>query len=113
MMSTTETGRAAEDAAAKYLEASGFRILTRNWRTRRCEIDIIAAKGHVLYFIEVKYRSSEQQGDGLTYITNRKLRQMQFAAEYWVARHQWHGDFRLLASNVAGSGRKVSLVEII
>ncbi len=41
-MTTTETGRRAETAAAVYLATHGFAILARNWRTRSCEIDLVA-----------------------------------------------------------------------
>ncbi len=47
-------GQAAEDLAAKRLEAAGWRVIDRNSRTRQGEIDIIAAVGDRLVFVEVK-----------------------------------------------------------
>ncbi len=99
-MTTVETGRRAEAAAAKYVQDRGFRVLQQNWRTRYCEIDIVAAKGQTIYFIEVKYRAGRQQGTGLDYITPQKLRQMAFAAELWVAKHRWRGEYELAAVGV-------------
>ncbi|MCX6639261.1 MAG: YraN family protein [bacterium] len=52
--STKKIGDSGEDAALQYLESQGYRILTRNFRTRSGEIDIIAVKEKVLVFCEVK-----------------------------------------------------------
>jgi putative endonuclease len=48
------TGNKGEDRAAAYLEAHGFSILSRNWRTRTGEIDIIVLSDNTLVFVEVK-----------------------------------------------------------
>ncbi|GAB1483050.1 YraN family protein [Treponema sp.] len=53
-MSTVTLGKAGEDRAVSYLEGEGFRIIQRNFRTRRGEVDIIAQEGDTLVFIEVK-----------------------------------------------------------
>lgn len=100
---TAATGRRAESAAADFLEYKGCEIVERNWRTRWCEIDIVASRETVLYFCEVKYRRNAAQGDGLAYITPSKLRQMSFAAQYWVAVHNWRGEYQLCAIAVAGA----------
>jgi uncharacterized protein (TIGR00252 family) len=95
-------GREAETAAAEYLKKQGFKILAQNWRTRWCEIDIVAQKHKRVYFVEVKYRQTNKQGSGLDYITTRKLKQMQFAAEFWVQDNEWTGDYTLAAIEVSG-----------
>ena len=97
----TATGRQAETAAAAYLTAHDFAIIDRNYRTRRCEIDIVARRGACLYFVEVKYRALAAQGSGLEYVTPRK-QQMRFAAEVWTAAHDWRGEYTLAAIEVSG-----------
>jgi len=47
-------GRLGEDIAKKYLENKGFSIKCLNYRKKYGEIDIIAEKGKILHFIEVK-----------------------------------------------------------
>ena len=79
-------GNKAEDIATSYLEALGFRILDRNWKTRWCEVDIIVQKDGIVSFVEVKYRSSSNQGGGLAAITPSKLKQMTFAAKLWLSK---------------------------
>ncbi len=101
-MTSVSTGRRAEAAAAVYLQADGLTILAQNWRTRWCEIDIVAQKAKTIYFIEVKYRKANWQGTGLEYITPRKLAQMRFAAEFWVQDHSWKGDYSMGAIEVSG-----------
>lgn len=103
-MTNVSTGRQAEEAAAEYLRQHGYEVMEQNWRTRYCEIDIVARKGKTVYFIEVKYRMSSSQGAGLDYITPKKLGQMRFAAEMWVQEHQWTGEYRLGAVEVSGEG---------
>lgn len=99
-MSSTETGRRAEKAAATYLEMRGYNIIERNWRRPRCEIDIIAEKDGAVYFVEVKYRSGLGQGGGLEAITSTKLRQMRYAATSWLAEAKWRGPSQLAAVEI-------------
>ncbi len=101
-------GHDAEKVAARYLEAHDYTILALNWRHTRAEIDIVAqkrprfrAKGPLVFF-EVKYRKTDEQGRGLDYITPKKLEQMRFAAELWVAEHRYEGDYTLGAIEVKG-----------
>jgi len=101
-MSTTDTGRKAERAAANYLEMRGYAIVEMNWRRPRSEVDIIARKDSVIYFVEVKYRKTDAQGSGLDYITDTKLKRMQRGAFYWVDETKYTGEFQLAAIEVAG-----------
>lgn len=101
-MNTTHLGRQAESKVAEYLKQNNFQILEQNWRTRWCEIDLVASKGNIIYFVEVKFRKSSAFGSGLDYITNQKQHQMNFAAEFWVSTNKWSGDYRLAAIEVTG-----------
>lgn len=107
-MTSFSTGRQAEIIAARYLVEKGYKIVEQNWRTRYCEIDIIASKDKAVYFVEVKYRQNNTQGGGLEYITASKLQQMTFASELWVHEHEWDDDYRLAAIEVSGAGFEVT-----
>jgi Holliday junction resolvase-like predicted endonuclease len=109
-MSTTETGRHAEQVAADFLERKDCVVVGRNWRTRMCEIDVIAQRANVIYFCEVKYRATSRQGSGLDYITPKKLQQMRFAAESWVHTHAWRGEYQLCAIEVSGPEFRITNV---
>lgn len=101
-MGNYQTGHYAEQVAAEHLASIGYTIREINWRIPRCEIDIVAENDKKIYFFEVKYRRTLGQGSGFEYITSKKLRQMSFAAEMWVAEHGWGGDYCLSAIEITG-----------
>ena len=109
-MTNYATGHDAEKAAAEYLEEQGYKILELNWRTKYCEIDIVASKDKRIYLVEVKSRKTLFQGSGMDYITRKKLNQMKFAAEMWVSKHKWQGDYQLAAVSI--SAGQIEFVEI-
>ena len=112
-MKTTLQGRQAEAAVAELLDQHGFEILTRNWRRPRCEIDLVAAKDKIVYFVEVKYRATASQGEGFDYITKRKEAQMRFASEIWAQENEFTGDQRLMAADVSGDDcEHIKLLEL-
>lgn len=71
-----ERGRKGEALAAKYLKRKGFRILAANYTNRLGEIDILAADGPVLVFVEVKTRTSEAFGPAKAAVTPAKQRKI-------------------------------------
>jgi len=96
-------GDTAETEAANHLIRHGHEILERNWKTKYCEIDIVSVKSGTLYFTEVKYRKSQQQGGGLAAITKKKLNQMSFAARYYVEAKAVQGvNLRLAVISLTG-----------
>src|SRR5438045_835958 len=101
-MITITIGRQAEVAVANFLKLSGFKILATNWRTKACEIDLVARKQEIIYFIEVKYRANNAQGGGFEYIGPQKLNRLIFAAKIWNQTNSWSGDYRILGSEVTG-----------
>lgn len=107
-MSTTHIGKEAEQIAAEWLQTNGFEVVTMNWRTRWCEIDIIARKAGVIYFVEVRYRKNDSWGDGLDSITPKKYNQMEFAAEFWLSNTHWRGDARIAVIAMSGVPPKIT-----
>ena len=63
-------GRIGEDIAGKYLENKGFSIVGLNYRKRYGEIDIIAQKGKITHFIEVKSVSCENLDQNVSRVTD-------------------------------------------
>ena len=112
-MIATQRGRQAENEVAQRMRKQGYEILSQNWRTPRCEIDVVARKKKIIYFVEVKFRASTTQGDGLEYITNKKLSQMRFAAHIWLQQNKWDGDWRLGAIGVTIDGQQYLFGELV
>lgn len=101
-------GDAGEDAAVEYLIGQRHTIIDRNWRTKFCEIDIISMKDDVIYFNEVKYRRTPQQGGGIAAITPKKLRQMKFAVELYALKNQiTDSQLRMAVAAVTGEPPRV------
>lgn len=74
MLSTKQKGDIWEIIAIKYLQRNDYKILETNYKFGRFwEIDVIANKNNIYYFIEVKYRSSEKYGTAEESITKSKL----------------------------------------
>lgn len=110
---TKQLGDAGETEAARYLENEGFSIRARNWKTVRCEIDIVAEKEGVLYIVEVKHRADNSRGGGMGAITAKKLARMRFAADMYMNRFDFKGDARLAVITTTGTPpRFESLTEI-
>lgn len=67
-----ELGRRGEEAAARYLDRRGYEIVARNWQCAAGEADIVARDGDALVFVEVKTRSSCEQGMPAEAVTRAK-----------------------------------------
>ena len=78
-------GRYGEDRACEHLSKLGYQILERNARTREGELDIVAADGNTLVFVEVKTRSSMHSGHPLQAITPLKMARIRRLAAGWCA----------------------------
>ncbi len=79
-------GGEGEDQAARFLERQGLTLITRNYRTRFGEIDLICAEGEVLVFVEVRLRSSSRYGGAVESITQGKQRRIIAAAGHFLTR---------------------------
>jgi len=72
-------GRDGEDATVRTYESRGYRVVARNWRCALGELDLVAQRGRVLVFCEVKSRTGAAFGGGyeaVTWSKRRKLRQL-------------------------------------
>lgn len=82
-------GRAAEEAAASFLEASGFVVVGRNVRVGRLEIDIVAREGPVIAVVEVRTRSHGAWVRALDSVDWKKQRRVRAAGGVlWRSRFQ-------------------------
>jgi putative endonuclease len=84
-------GREAEDLAAAFLEDLGYRILARNHRLRRGEVDLVCARGDVICFVEVRSRTGVAHGAPEETVDRRKARRVVVAAEDWAMRNDATG----------------------
>ena len=85
-------GARAEQLAAGVLSRDGFRIVEQRFRFRRHDIDLVARRGGLVVFVEVKSRNGKQFGSALEAITARKQRELARVAGAWLQRHGRSGD---------------------
>lgn len=100
-MEPHEVGRRGEDLAALHLQSDGWSILARNYRAGRREVDLVAVRGPVLAFVEVKTRSGTGFGHPLAAVTRRKRRDLTAAARHWLGHHGGSGGRRVRFDAVA------------
>ncbi len=99
MSSHHEVGERGESLAVDYLIKMGYRILERNWRFARAEIDIIAMDGEILTFVEVKTRSSTTFGRPESFVNPTKEQLITDAALAYMDQvdHDWEVRFDIIA----------------
>jgi putative endonuclease len=83
-MNRRQKGREGEELAVNFLRTKGYRILERNFRFDRGEIDIIAQEGETLVFVEVKARRSPSFAEAEEAVTGSKKRQLEKVAEGYL-----------------------------
>lgn len=88
------SGQKGEDLAAQFLEEKGYQIVERNFRYKRAEIDMIARKGNLLVFVEVKARSSTTFGYPEDFVDEKKAALIITAADYYINAINWEGLIR-------------------
>ena len=83
-------GNIGENNAIKYLIDNGFTILERNYRYKRCEIDIIAQKDNHIHFIEVKKRKNNIFGYPEEFVSEKQKERIKLAAEDYIFKINWN-----------------------
>lgn len=80
-------GAQAERIACRYLEKHGLQLVTRNYRCRGGEIDLLMRHGQLLVVVEVRHRRGQRFGGAAASIDTRKQRRLILAAQDYLARH--------------------------
>ena len=81
---TAHRGRYGEELAARHLEAQGFLILSRNYRTRYGELDIVAKRCELVVFAEVKLRRNSRFADAGASVGRSKQEKLRKTALLWM-----------------------------
>lgn len=80
-------GSEAETLAADYLMKKGYRLLERNFRYGKKEIDLIMKDGQYIVFVEVKARSSVRYGTPAEFVDFKKQQRLISAATYFLVKN--------------------------
>ena len=79
-----ELGNKGEQLAVNYLINKGYKIVERNWRFQKAEIDIIATKDKTLISVEVKTRSTNDFGSPQDFVNKKKIKLMVSAMNEYI-----------------------------
>jgi putative endonuclease len=94
MAQHNDFGKEGEELALRYLHANGYQVLERNYRYQHAEIDLIAQKGKLIVFVEVKARSSTAFGNPEEFVSFTKVRLLKRVAEHYIFARDWQHDVR-------------------
>jgi putative endonuclease len=116
MRNRQQLGRWGEDAAAAELERRGYAIATRNWRCPAGEVDIVARRGSIWVFVEVRARRGDAFGSPEESLTAAKQARMVAVAEHYLAEHEldevdWRLDLVALELDHAGHLIRLEVLE--
>lgn len=94
MATHNDFGKIAEDLAAEYLQKKGYKVLTRNFRFQKAEIDIIAEKEDLIIIIEVKARSTDAFMLPQEAVTKTKIKSIVSAANHYLEEFNRNNEVR-------------------
>lgn len=89
-----------ERKAARFLKRNGYKILQRNFKCKLGEIDVIAQKGDVIAFVEVKTRTSDYFGEPNEAVDSTRRRRYVNAAKQYLYVNRLRGDDFILRFDV-------------
>lgn len=84
MAQHNELGKKGEELAMDFLIDKGYKILEKNYRYLKAEVDIIAQKEDVLAVVEVKTRSTDYFGNPQDFVNPKKIKLLLSAIDYYV-----------------------------
>jgi|GEM_PF-1561259 len=82
---SSKLGATGENIAEKFLVSKGYKTLSRNYRIRGGEIDIVAKKGGIIVFVEVKMRRGTRFGEAFEAIDYRKKQKLLRAIRHYLS----------------------------
>ncbi len=94
MLTRQRLGRAGEEFAAEFLAGRGYRVLSRNLRCRRGEIDLVCQRGEEVLLVEVKTRSGNSHGGAAEAVDESKRRALAGCLGEYRRLSGWRGPIR-------------------
>ncbi len=105
-------GPRAEQRVRLYCRLRGYRVLAKNARAGRNELDIVLRRGRRLVFCEVKARSGDGYGDPREAVGPEKVRRLRRAAEIWLARNPDLLELEVAFEVVGVRGKRIERVPL-
>ncbi|WP_261510527.1 YraN family protein [Chryseobacterium paludis] len=113
MATHNDFGKIAEDMAVEHLVKNGYKILTRNFRFQKAEIDIIAEKDNLIIITEVKARSTDAFILPQEAVTKTKIKSIVFATNHYLEEFDKHNEVRFDIITVMPDEKRKLVIEHI
>jgi putative endonuclease len=113
MAESHDLGKLGEDLAVEHLKKAGYKILKRNWKFGKHEVDIIAENNNFIIFAEVKTRTDELLVQVSDIVNHDKQRSIILCADKYI---NWYNitkecRFDVIIVIIAGNSRKIDHIE--
>ncbi|NPA07978.1 MAG: YraN family protein [Chlorobi bacterium] len=113
MADHNDFGKKAEELAAEYLQKSGYKILVRNFRYQKAELDLVAEKDSLIVVVEVKARSTDVFNLPQEAVNKRKIKLIVSAANYFMEEYNKNQEVRFDIISVLPDENKNLIIEHI
>lgn len=113
MANHNDFGKIAEDLAANYLQKNGYKVLSRNFRFQKAEVDIIAEKDDFIIIVEVKARSTDIFMLPQEAVTKTKIRSIVSAANHYLEEFNRQNEVRFDIISVLPDEQKNLMIDHI
>lgn len=104
-------GREGESLAAGYLRAKGYKILASGYSCRYGEIDLIAQKGEIISFIEVKTRQNDNFAPAWQAVNTAKQERIKLTAMHWISENHENFQYRFDIIEVYMQPKRINHIE--
>ena len=113
MASHNELGKIGEGLAIAFLKDNGYKILEKNYRFQKAEVDIIAFKDEILVGVEVKTRSTAHFGNPQEFVKTEQIQRLVLAMNHYAEEEDLDAEIRLdiVAIVKNASATKIELIE--
>jgi putative endonuclease len=105
-------GKNGEEAAANYLIAKGYKILSQNWRFSKYELDIVARYNNILIIAEVKSRSGTYFQQPFQAVNKKKQRFIIEAANAYIQKYEIDTETRFDILSIVANGEDFEIEHI-
>ena len=112
MADSHNLGQEGEELAREHLAKKGYRILHRNWKSGKREVDIIAENKDFIVFVEVKTRTDDFHMHPRHAVTSEKQKSIIFAAEAYISRYNIDKESRFDIISIISDGKSVEIEHI-
>lgn len=109
MAQHNELGKKGEQIAVDFLVEGGYKIVEKNYRFDKAEVDIIAQKENTLAIVEVKTRSTSNFGDPQNFVKPKQIQQLVKAVDEYVTVNNLDVDVRFDVIAIVKNGKNIKI----